>query len=232
MLNLLIYEKNIYNCKKIVDAISNINFDVKIYSIIINIYDIETNINTSKSDIIILDIFDNDSLDINFILSIDWSKFNKTIIILTNNPEILKNNFRKNVIIISDINLLSNVIENLFSTIANNSLKSIITNELEFLCFNLNHIGTQYLIDVISIIYNNYSLINNLTKLVYPILSKKYLISINTLKCDIFQSTLYSYINCEEIKLENYLERSCIEKPSTKNYINAIIKHIKLGTLK
>ena len=233
MSNLLIYEKDIHNCKKIVNLISNMNFDIKIYSIVTEVFEIEQIIKKSKVDLIILDCLNEDHPDINFITQfITVTDFNIPIIVLTNSSRICQTFIEKNIIAIDNFDLLCSSIDFLLLNSPTNTLKSVIAKELDYLCFNPNHVGTQYLIDVISLIYQEYSFINNLTKFVYPKISKKYAISINTLKCDIFQSTLHSYINCEEIKLKNYLNNSCIEKPSAKSYINSIIHHIKLGTLR
>lgn len=233
MLNVLVYEKNIYNCKNIVNSISTMNLDIRIYSIVTEIFEIEKFIVRSKIDLIILDILDDDNSYMNFITkSIILARFNNPIIVLTKNSKSSQNIITKNLVIIENFDLLCNTLNLLLSSSSITKLKSIIAKELDYLCFNPNHIGTKYLIDVISFIYQESSLIKNLNKFVYPKISTKYSISINTLKCDIFQSTLYSYINCEESKLENYLKKSCIEKPSTKSYINSIIEHIQLGTLK
>lgn len=169
----------------------------------------------------------------NFITkSIILARFNNPIIVLTKNSKSSqKYNYKKScnyrkTLIYYVIHLII-IIKFVYYQAKINYCKRI-----RLLVFNPNHIGTKYLIDVISFIYQESSLIKNLNKFVYPKISTKYSISINTLKCDIFQSTLYSYINCEESKLENYLKKSCIEKPSTKSYINSIIEHIQLGTLK
>lgn len=48
MLNVLVYEKNIYNCKNIVNSISTMNLDIRIYSIVTEIFEIEKFIVRSK----------------------------------------------------------------------------------------------------------------------------------------------------------------------------------------
>lgn len=230
MLNLLIYVTNINNCKKIIKSISNLSFYVKVHSIATSAFEIKNTIATSNIDLIIID---NDITYKNIIQEKLFEQYDIPIIIL--NKKIINYKYKAlpHIIFIDNYNLLCDkimfLVENYYNS---NSLKLAISKELDYLRFNPNHIGTMYLIEVISQIYYNYTLLNNLTKSVYPNISKKYSISINTLKCDIFQASLYSYISCEENRLENYIGRSCLEKPSLKTYIYSIIEHLKLGTLK
>ena len=228
MLNALLYEKDILNCKKIINFItSKVKHEIKICCISTNLFEINNLIKEFKIDTIIIDIFNDNNVEIELLYSIFNNNINKKFIVLTSNKDILKLNPEEKILFLRDINLLY---DNWHHLIANHSIEANIIKELKYLCFNFNHIGTLYLIDVLKIIYSNHILMNNLSKFVYPTISKNYAVYINTVKCDIFQSTLYSYINCEESKLQKYLGISCIEKPYPKKYIMAIIKHIKLGT--
>lgn len=228
MLNILIYEKNINNCKKIINAIAHLNFHVKICNIVTSTPEINENLISANIDLIILDIIDENISYTNLVPENFLSYNNTSMIVLSNEIHTLNNN-SSNIIFINNYDLLY---DKLLYFSSKYNLKSIISKELDYLCFNANHIGTKCLIEVIYQVYYNYALLNNLTKSVYPQIAKKHSITINTLKCDIFQSALYSYITCEESKLEAYLGRSCIEKPSVKNYIYSILEHIKLGTPK
>lgn len=228
MLNILIYEKNINNCKKIINTIAHLDFHVKICNIVTSAFEINENLISSNIDLIVLDIIDENIPYTNLVQEKHFANSNISVIVLSNKIHTCSIN-SSNIIFINNYELLYDKLL-YFSSKCN--LKSIISKELDYLCFNANHIGTKCLIEVIYQVYYNYALLNNLTKSVYPQIAKKYSISINTLKCDIFQSALYSYVTCEESKLEAYLGRSCIEKPSVKNYIYSILEHIKLGTPK
>lgn len=221
MLNILIYEKNIDNCKKIINAIALLDFPVRVYSIATSASEIHKSLALFNIDLIILDIIDENISYTNLFQEKDLTNTNTSVIVLSN---VMQNS--SNIIFINSYELLHDVL------LSKYNLKSIISNELDYLCFNTNHIGTKYLTEVIYYVYYNYSLLSNLTKLVYPQVAKKYSISVNTLKCDIFQSTLYSYVTCKESTLESYLGRSCIEKPSAKNYICSVIDHIKSTTFR
>lgn len=228
MLNILIYEKNINKCKKIINSIAHLNFHVKICNIATSASEINENLISSNIDLIILDIIDENFPYTNLIQEKNFANSNTSVIVLSDEIN-TRNNNSSNIIFINNYELLY---DKLLYFSSKYNLKSIISKELDYLCFNANHIGTKCLIEVIYQVYYNYAHLSNLTKSVYPQIAKKHSISINTLKCDIFQSALYSYVTCEESKLEAYLGRSCIEKPSVKNYIYSILEHIKLGTQK
>ena len=56
-----------------------------------------------------------------------------------------------------------------------NKLKLNIQSELHYLRYNFSHKGTQYLEDIIYIVYTKYSnVIVNMNKDIYPIIAKKY----------------------------------------------------------
>lgn len=106
-------------------------------------------------------------------------------------------------------------------------IKSKISNELKHLHYNFSHLGTQYLCEAILLSYVNKKYINNLSKHVYPLLAKKYSTSPVNIKCNIFNATLNSYYECDEIVLQKYLNRKFISKPTTKDIILAVCDHIE-----
>lgn len=225
MWNFLLYEKNINNCKNIIKIISSIDDNTRISCISTSLSEINLLINKFKIDIIIIDALDNFNYSLLYSLV---NTIHKIPIIILIKPTTLF--IQNNVVKINSIDLLFSTIKTLLSKVSIFQLESIISKELECLCFNRSHLGTLYLIDVISILYYNYDLFSNLKKYVYPVIAKKYSVSINTLKCDIYHSINHSYVNCKITLLENYLEMSCIEKPAPKNYILSILKHIRIET--
>jgi len=109
------------------------------------------------------------------------------------------------------------------------SIKKIIIRELKYLNYNLSHIGTKYLIDTIIELYysGETTLSQNLTKTVYPILSRKYNKSINNIKINITRATTNMYYNCPEERLQNFFGfSSVIEKPHSKEIIYIILNKL------
>lgn len=55
---------------------------------------------------------------------------------------------------------------------------------------------------------------------------EKYNTTVNNIKCDIYQACYNCYYDCEEERLEKYLNHSCIEKPTTVDIIRTILSKI------
>lgn len=105
-------------------------------------------------------------------------------------------------------------------------LKKKIRKELLKISFNPSHLGTNYLIDTIYLIYKNDFFITNLNKYIYPSLCKKYHTNISAIKTNIFGAIFQSYYNCNEDILNNYLNTKLFRKPYTKEIIQAVLDKI------
>lgn len=107
-------------------------------------------------------------------------------------------------------------------------LKNRIELELEYLGFNITHIGTKYLKECIYIMYFSKEELNdNLQKYIYPIVAMKFNKSINNVKCNIVNATNIMYYECKEKKLIEYLADAEIEKPGPKKIMLTVLKKIK-----
>ena len=94
--------------------------------------------------------------------------------------------------------------------------------------FNFSYIGTKYLVECIFEIYLNKNYENfNLNRDFYPIISKRYNISVNNVKCNITQAYMKMLCDCSIKQLENYLKIYVgIQNPKKKEVINAILRNI------
>lgn len=226
MLNILIVGDDLKKCKEIINKISKLN--LKIYKI-------------ANSENETLKILKEDVIDIiiMYINEKEWeiklfNKINiyKNLILISSNDELIE--FFKSLDysnIIYNIKNLDDLKYNLQNTIYKmKKLEKLINDkinlELEYLHFNFSHKGTTYLRESIYQIYIRNNKKFNLTKDIYIVVAKKYDTSINNIKCDIFQACCNSYYECEEQVMKKYLNKSCIEKPTTKDFIEAILKRI------
>lgn len=105
-------------------------------------------------------------------------------------------------------------------------IRKQIMKELINISCNPSHFGTHFWVDAIYSVYENNFLITNLDKYIYSMLSVKYNTNNTAVKLNIYNAILQSYNNCEEQVLENYLHRKIIEKPSTKEIIQAVLENL------
>ncbi len=104
-----------------------------------------------------------------------------------------------------------------------------IKKELEILNFDFSYIGTRYLLEVIYEIYINWNLEEwSLNSKIYPIISKKFKTSINTIKCNITYSLNKSLLKSSNVFLERYLKIYQGEKnPKIRDIIIVILNKIE-----
>lgn len=96
-------------------------------------------------------------------------------------------------------------------------LRKMIEYELVSLNYNLTHTGTKYLIESIEYIYKTNIIRKfNLTKDVYPIISKKYNVELETIKSDIMKATNYMDRYCDKEIKKNYFYCDNNMKPTAK----------------
>ena len=65
-----------------------------------------------------------------------------------------------------------------------------------------------------------------MNKEIYPIISKKYNKTINTIKVDIFKSTYIMYYDVDENILSNYFGYGILKKPKIKDIIYKVLQKI------
>ena len=107
------------------------------------------------------------------------------------------------------------------------NIKNAIIQELLYLGYDLSRKGTQYLIETIEYIINTpLKDTSNLEKNVYPIIAKKYNVSIYNIKSNINRANNEMYCVCEVKKLKKYFNLEIDMKPKIKLVINIVINKI------
>lgn len=107
-------------------------------------------------------------------------------------------------------------------------IKEKIVKELKILGYNIEYLGTKYLLETIYILsilkdYND----NNLEKDIYPIVAKKYGKTVHNIKCNIRNATEIMYYDNQEELIIEYLKDYKNSKIGTKIIILAILKKVK-----
>lgn len=106
--------------------------------------------------------------------------------------------------------------------------KKVIINELEHIGYDIHHKGTIYLADAILQIYiNDETMIDNLQRDIYPLISKVYNKTINNIKCNINNATESMYYRCESKILREYFKFHDDTKPTAKTVIYTILNKIR-----
>mgnify|MGYP003571396008 CR=1 FL=1 len=106
-------------------------------------------------------------------------------------------------------------------------VKIMIQKELRYLGYNPKYYGTKYMMDAIFILYcYGNDIDNNLSKYVYPIISKKYNKTMQNIRCNMINATDLMILECEEIRLMRYLKYFNYSKPGPKKIIEAVLNRI------
>ena len=239
MINILIVEDNIIECKQIVNYISQNSRKIKLYSMVFNGKEAIEIIKNKNIDIILLDLKLPDITGVELIKKIEEisiKKYQQSIIIVSGEMKMMSKVI-KSPLVYKSFNKPVNLkevflcINQLISEkeLYNNKLiiKKKINHELEKLHFNFSYIGTKYLNECIYELYNsNNTDYENLSKNIYPIIGKRYNKSANTIYCDIKQSVKAMYYDCEEKTINEYFKYSYFMKPKLKEIIFTILKNI------
>lgn len=121
---------------------------------------------------------------------------------------------------------MENIRNNELSKSEINILKKKIWQELNYLKFDFSRVGTRQLSYCILLCIRHPYCITNLDKYCYSVLAKKYSVTPNTVKYNIYTTIESSYYNCDENILKDYFHLGFVSKPKTKEIIVSIYQHI------
>lgn len=203
------------------------NNNLRVCAIIDKVQEVQIALDTYDIDIILIEKIFYDSLykSLKFYLS--------SIILMS--EQINKYNYADINVFYKDdsFELLNSKINKVFNASDKTKVKKIISSELNYLGYNPNYIGTEYLIEAIFILYTQgvYST-DNLEKNVYAIIAKKHNKTTSSVKFDITYATDIMFYDCEENKLIDYLKLGYLYKPGPKKIICAVLYRIHNRRLK
>lgn len=235
MKNILLLTKRFNVVKEVLNSLSS-NFcnEIKLYKIAYTKSDIyKILINEYKYiDLIILDYELNKNFIFEIISNLNDLKYYKSIIVINTQGIVLDRykyyiyNSLNNI----KIDSISKIIYSYLSTTNNNSTENIIKNkifeQLKILKFNSNHLGTKYLLESIWEIYKKKYIQFNLKRDIFPIISRKYNKSINTIKGNVTQACNFMIKNCDKQFICKYFGYFEYYKPTVKQIIETILEKI------
>jgi hypothetical protein len=229
MIQIVVIENNEIQCKEIVNKISKVISNAKIFGIFYNVNEAILTIIENKIDIV---IFNEDKQNISckeFFNKIN-KKYKKDIIFISSQKIELKS--KKSIFIYSKNLDNTEIIDKIVDEILSRNIEFIIDkikNELEKLNFNFSHIGTDYLIFTIYEVYRKKCKKNiNLSKDIFPIVGKQFIKDSNAIHSGIKREIINMYYDCEEGILKDYFDFNCYdERPRLKEIIFKIIEKIK-----
>lgn len=248
MLNMLVIDDNIYFAKIVVNSISTLNPDLRLCALVTDGEEAINVINTQKIDLILLDLnlpIYNGIDILEYLMTNNKNIYFNSIIVISGEAEMLLK-IRNNPFVYSYIQKSSGI-ENILKEI--NQLASFKKSELkkedtnkqkrqlikqqiykELLCigYNNKYAGTKYLSDSIYLQYfiNNRKSIK-LKNDIYPIISQKYNVTINTIKCDIIMATNKANKDISKNHIQNYFGFFLDKKITPKLVINTVLNKIK-----
>lgn len=238
MLNMLIVEDDIMQCKQISNYVSSHFNNVKLYSYAYDGKEALEILNTKDIDFILLDLKLPDISGIhiiNYLAQNQIIKYRKSVIVVSGEAELISQLINNNYVFDFiykpvDFNKLQASIhalikeKNIFFNLG--KIKEKINYELYTLHYNFSHTGTCYLAEAVLQYYLKGEKNSNLTKDIYPYIANKYHTTVNNVKCNIIQASIYSYYECEEKEFKKYFNLYYCTKPKTKTIIFTILNKI------
>ena len=227
MYNILLIENSLQDIEKIINTLSEeINY-VKICNVASSYLTASKFLLCQKFDILIINY--SFFYLLNFIEKNNLYMYKNSIIILNNNnkSENCNNLYCFNSQIIPFNELINSLKQLIHCKNNSHNVRLKIRNELTYLNYNYSYNGTHYIEDVIFELYkikNNFK--GNLKKERYPILSKKYNKSIDTIYGDIKVATKYMILDCKEEIILKYFNFSFFIVPKVKEIILPVLNKL------
>ncbi len=235
MVNMLIANRDMFKLKKLVNEVITKNENIGIAKIANNKEETIKILNNDNIDVILLDINiikPNENLISNMIKKEKQEKYKDSIMLITKNfkesQKVIGNKMIFDYLIEEEDSneILYKINRMIISKDLEGKRKKII-EELKYIGYNIEHVGTNYLADAIIQMYlNRGAMLDNLQKDVYPIISKMHNKPIHNIKCDITRATECMYYECDNERLKKYFGFYDDKKPTAKTVIFTILNKI------
>lgn len=241
MFNMLIVDDNIFYAKKLVNIIGDNIEDIRISNVATTGFEAINILQKDNIDIVLLDLKIPRISGLEVLNSLSEEQivhYENSIILVSGDIELIAK-ARSNKTVHSYVlkgsgtdNLImqiNEIIEQKNNTMIEKDILKKIVKEVQFLGYNSSYKGTTYLIESIYYMATNPNRnYDNLSKSVYPILSKNHNKSISNIKVNISKATDIMYYECEINKLNEYFNFYLDCKPKPKTVINTIINKINV----
>lgn len=241
MFNMLIVDDNIFYAKKLVNIIGDNIENIRIFNVATSGFEAINMLQKDNIDIVLLDLRMPRISGLEILNSLSKhqiSRYENSIILISGDFElivkarnnktvygyIIKGSGTDNLII-----KINEIIEQKNINMREKDILKRITKEVQFLGYNLSYKGTTYLIEAIYyMITNPNKNYDNLSKSVYPILSKKHDKSIENIKVNISKATDIMYYECERNRLNEYFNFYLDYKPKPKTIMSTIVNKVSI----
>lgn len=239
MLNVLIANRNLENLQILQNYISQYIPEIRVGYLATDGKELLDALNQHHYDIILMDtnLPKIDGFDIlQRLSSIKQVELKKSFIVLTKNETIIKNlskhdlvykAFKSGESFIMIMQTLQQLVDNNKKKSETTCIRNKIINELQTIGFNLSHKGTHYLAESVVLMATTEKNNENLSRHIYPLVSKIFNKDLNNIKCNITSATEAACKNITDDVLLNYFKLSEHVKPTTKMIIYSILKKIK-----
>lgn len=241
MFNVLIADDNINYAKVLINYLMKNNKDLRLIGISTNGQEVIEMITNYNIDIVILDLKmpKVSGLQVLKILKNKKCLYKPQILVVSGDEHYLKQIIGNDLVyafLTKSCNLekinekISEMIQDYNYHYVLQNKKKIILNELLYLGFNIKHVGTRYLSEVIEMMYEqNYlnrearGYTDNLERYFYKQLARKYLKIVQNIKANINKATNAMYNECEQRRLLDYFSFAYDCKPTPKIVVNTIL---------
>ena len=239
MLNFLVVEDNVIQCKQLINYISEEIPDIRLYCMAHTGKEALKIIDQKNVDIILLDLNLPDISGVDIIKKItnkNIEKYKKSIILISGDARMLLETIKSPYVYTyftkpANLSNISKCINEIIKQKRNFSNEELIlhkiSKELNTLHFNFSYVGTKYLKECIFETYKKGDKeLTNLSKDIYPIIAKRYNKSSNNIHTNIKQAVKAMYYDCEESLLNKYFNYDYCIKPRVKEIILTILNKL------
>ena len=235
MVNMLIANKDIFKLKNVVNEVITNNKNIRIAKITTDGEETLNALNNDNIDVALIEV------DLPTITGIDVlnklseerkQKYKDSILIvaeeLTAVQKLIGNKMIYDYIIQgTNKNELLYKVDRIIKEKDIDQKRKKIIQELKYLGYNIEYVGTNYLIETILQIYINRELmLDNLQQEIYPILSKRYNKTVHNIKCNITRATECMYYECDSSRLKDYFGFYDDTKPTAKTVMFTVLNKI------
>lgn len=239
MLNLLIANKNLLNLQDLLNYISQYIPEVRVSYLAKTGDEFLEAIENYYFDMILMDYnlpnHDGEKI-LNTLPEVNMKRYDNSIIFLCKDEFMVKLFQRKNVVFeaIPNTESFTTIISSLKKLVEIKKdktnphyIKNKVIHELQSVGYNLAHIGTKYLIEVILLIAIEKYDYENLNKTIYPKICQKFNKNLRNVTTSIIVATNAAYNTIEPATLKKHLKIPENIKPTPKMIINCILRKLE-----